>query len=460
MKNERYNGHSTHVDAISSEILNTVPDAVVSIGADQRIVLFNNAAESLFGYSRDEVIGQSLDILIPSAIRHQHKKHVHDFHTAQEPPRYKHSRGGIFGLAKDGRTFPVEASISTIDVDGRVIITAVLRDISERYQTEIMLRKLSAAVEQSSEAVMITRPDGTIEYVNRAFSTITGYSFEEALGCKPSLLKSLAQPSEVYSELWQTITAGEVWEGVLTDQRKDGSFYPARTSISPVLDDDGVITHFVSFQQDMTEKNAMEKRFLQAQKMEALGTFVGGISHDFNNLLSGMLGQAYLCRKMADGDRKLLERLELIESLGRQGSEMIKQLLTFVRKEDVETETVSLSSFIKEINKFIRTAILEDIEFNCTLGEDEMMVKVNPNQFYQVIMNLITNAVHAVSAVEQPEISLDLRLVTVDAIQSGRYEGVKAGQYAQLSVSDNGYGVDENLAPKILVHRGLAGNRV
>ncbi|MFQ5346186.1 MAG: PAS domain S-box protein, partial [Mariprofundus sp.] len=158
----------------------------------------------------------------------------------------------------------------------------------ERRQAEESVRKLSSAVKQAGESVIITDRDGIIEYVNPAFTRVTGYSSEEAIGQTPRLLKSGNQDAAFYEAMWKTITDGEVWHGKVIDKRKDGSFYPAMLTISPIFNQAGEVNYFVGTQSDLSELEDMEQRFHQAQKMEAIGTMVGGIAHNFNNMLAGM----------------------------------------------------------------------------------------------------------------------------------------------------------------------------
>jgi len=433
------------LDGGFSDILNTIPDAVVSITEAQKIVFFNSGAEKIFGYQSKDVLGKSIEMLIPGHLHQSHQKHIREFIHAKEPPRYKHARGGIVGVRKNGDVFPAEASISTVEVNGETVVTAVVRDVSTHMEAEVRLRTQSVAIEQASEAILITDCHGVIEYVNRAFVETTGYSAEEVIGKKPSLLKSMAQDPTFYEELWETISAGQVWNGTLIDRRKDGTFYPCKLSISPIFDEDGHISHYVSIQTDITERQKLEEKLLQAQRMESIGTLVGGIAHDFNNMLTGILGNAYLTKKALDNRGEILERMNNIERLGFQGSDMIRQLLTFSRQEIVEAETVAITPFVNEAIKLARIGMPESVTVYSDICSGELYVRANVIQLQQIIMNLITNAYHAVEDVENPKITLSL-----DRMRYGSEHSLLSGkQCVKLSVRDNGYGIAAEHVDKI-----------
>ena len=138
------------------------------------------------------------------------------------------------------------------------------------------------------------RPAGCDSPVNRALEELTGYRRQELLGQTPRLLKSDVHPPEVYAEMWQTILGRGSWQGEMTNRRKDGSLCQTSMTISPIVDGQGRLTHFVGIQRDITEHKRLERQLFQAQKMQSVGTLAGGVAHEFNNLLAGINGYASL----------------------------------------------------------------------------------------------------------------------------------------------------------------------
>jgi len=162
-------------------------------------------------------------------------------------------------------------------------------DISNAF-----LNKFSSAIKQTDEAICITDRDGVIEFVNPAFTKLSGFTFAEALGKPANIQKSGSHDVAYYKEMASTIEGGQTWQKRIINKRKDGSLYPALMSISPMLNGRGEITHFIGLQQNLENHEKLEQQFYQAQKMEAIGSLVVGIAHDFN--IAGYIGQCWIAR--------------------------------------------------------------------------------------------------------------------------------------------------------------------
>ncbi|WP_018293936.1 PAS domain S-box protein [Mariprofundus ferrooxydans] len=345
---------------------------------------------------------------------------------------------GTFAMYCDHTCAP--DSVQLADIGNAAGLVSI---IMERERRNVLLGMLSQAVDQAGESVIITDKMGTIEYVNPAFEKMTGYTAEDVIGKNPRVIKSGNQTPEFYQRLWGTISKGEIWNSAIVDRRKDGSQYPALMCISPILDANGEISHYVGIQQDMTTHEMLEEKFRQAQKMEALGTLVGGIAHDFNNMLAGMTGNLYLAKRKVADFPDVVHKLSSVEALGFRAADMIQQLLTFARKGHVQMNPFGLTSFIKETSKLNEATVPESIAFHSEICSDELVVRGDATQLQQVVMNLLNNARDAVAGAPEPEISLILEEYQADADFMNSHPDIEGQLFAHLIVKDNGTGITD-----------------
>lgn len=396
----------------------------------------NPAAEKFYGYTRERLL--SLNISDINTLSKEEVKVEMALAKSENRNHFVFKHRLASGDVRD-----VEVHSGPIEWNGRMVLYSIVHDITARIVAQERLRKLSRAMEQAGEAILITNREGIIEYVNPAFTEITGYDAAEAIGDSPKILKSGRQSDAFYKDLWQTVTAGEVWQGTVIDRRKDGSLYPANLSIAPIFNDEHEITHYVGIQQDMTEHEMLENKFRQAQKMEALGTLVGGIAHDFNNMLAGITGNLYLVKSQLTDMPDVEKKLENIDRLSFRAADMIKQLLTFARKGSVEAHPFGLTSFIKEVSKLSQASIPENITFRINVCSEELVVKGDATQLQQAIMNLLNNARDAVANVASPEIVLRLDEYRAGKHFISKHPECTASLFARLVVQDNGCGISE-----------------
>ena len=339
-------------------------------------------------------------------------------------------------------------------LDGATLVRTIHNTVAlhtlqlEQQSAEESLRKLSRAVEQSADAVIITDRRGVIEYVNPAFEILTGYSRTEARGQTPRLLKSGEQGSQLYEEMWKTILAGKVFRGILVNRKKDGELYYVEESICPVRDSDGQITHFISNGRDLTERLRLEAQLLQAQKMDAIGRLAGGIAHDFNNLLTIITSYSELALDSIPQNSPLETKINEILHAARRAAELTRQLLAFSRKQPQALRVVELNSVVSTIAKTLPRLIGEDIVFTFTPGKDVGRVRIDPIQLEQVLMNLAANARDAMPQGGHLEIETsDIRLD--DSYIHGKPAVIPRGHYALITVSDDGKGIPAEDLPHI-----------
>lgn len=321
---------------------------------------------------------------------------------------------------------------------------AVFDVITERKRVEEENIRMSMAIEQAAEGIVVTDTDGIIRHVNPAFTVMTGYSREEAIGQKPNILKSGEQEQVFYNELWMTITSGRIWRGTFKNKRKDGSLYTEDATISPVFDAKGGIVNYVAVKHDITEKIHLEAQLSQSQKMEAVGQLSGGIAHDFNNLLSIINGYSQMLLKDSELNSPDRHHVEEILRAGDRASSLTRQLLLFSRREVLKPKIIDLNMIVSDMGKMLGRIVGENISMTITSSPSLWPIKADPGQVEQVIMNLVVNARDAMPV--GGTLSVKTENMKINAENSHEHPaGIALGSYVILSVKDSGCGMDDNV---------------
>jgi PAS domain S-box-containing protein len=249
-------------------LLESAGEGIFGVGQDGLVNFINPAGLAMLGFDAEELIGQEIHKLI---------HHTHADGTAYPvedcPMHQTLTRGASAKIdneilwRKDGTHFPAEYSSVPIAKNGNITGSVVVfSDITERKKAEEELKKLSSAIEQSQVSVVITDPDGTIEYVNPKFCEVTGYRFDEAVGQNPRVLNAGLQGPEFYKDLWSTIKAGSVWQGEFANRKKTGEIFWENAVISPLRNSEDQITHFVAVKEDITERKKAEEALKNSEQ--------------------------------------------------------------------------------------------------------------------------------------------------------------------------------------------------
>lgn len=358
--------------------------------------------------------------------------------------------GGIEYTAtkKDGTEFPVVVhSRCFMKDDLPVGVRGLIIDLTKVKELEADLQQRAMIIDQSTETIVITNTEGLITYVNPAFEKNTGYSREEAIGKNPRILQSGLHDNMFYRELWQTITSGKTWSGHFVNLKKDGSQYAEEATISPVLSGTGQITNYVAVKHDISDKLHLEAQLQQAQKMEAIGNLAGGIAHDFNNILSPIFGYTEMLLLDAPDDSELRRGLTRILAGANTAKNLVNQILSFSRESEHERKPLKVQSIIREDLELVRSSLPVSIDICKDISSDCGPVLADPTQISQVIMNLCTNAYHAMEGTAGI-LSVALKEVglTTENITS---PGMAPGQYVHLVVGDTGSGMTPSTISRI-----------
>ena len=337
---------------------------------------------------------------------------------------------------------------------GRIEVHGVTRDISERKCAEAEREQLTRAIEQSGETIVITDAKGSILYVNPAFSKVSGYSREEAIGQNPRILRSGEHDSAFYRAMWDTLTAGRVWEGHIVNRTKSGTLFTEQTTISPVRDPDGHIVNFVCVKRDITaqlhdqqEKENLQAQLLQAQKMESIGRLAGGVAHDFNNMLQAILGYTEMALEQVEPEKHLYFDLLEIQKAARRSSLLTRQLQAFARKQSIVPKVLDLNQAVEGMSDMLRRLIGEEIGMEWRPGKGLGLVKMDPGQLDQIVTNLCVNARDAIG--KNGHIVLETRNTTLGETAHGMHGEISPGHYVVLSVVDDGCGMPKEVIDHI-----------
>jgi PAS domain S-box-containing protein len=405
-----------------------------------KIMFANSRLCEMFGYERLELEGlERWDIYHPTDREKVRDRAMARLKNLDVPPRY-----GVRLQRKDGSTFPGELDARVAVFRGEPAIQVWVRDISERVQAEEERLLLVAAIEHAAELIVILDSKARIRYVNPAFKTATGYRDEEVVGRTANTL-SVGGTSEAFSaEMWSSLIGGEVWSGRFTHTRKEGESFEAEATISPVKGADNSIVSFVAVVRDVTRELALEKQLRQAQKMEAIGTLAAGIAHDFNNILWSVIGFTELAMDDVPKDSTARANLRNVLLSGQRAKDLVSQILSISRPDEQSRRPVDIRPIVKETIKFLRSSIPTTIEIRTRIDSKIGHVVADPTQIHQVLMNLCTNARHAMgTAPGMLELSLD------QVELSAKIGGLTPGQYARITVQDSGCGIPSDRIDRI-----------
>ncbi len=358
------------------------------------------------------------------------------------------------------KAFKAGALDYVVKDDGVKFLTDLPKRVSasvNRYRLEQANGLLIQALESARDGIMITDLKGIILKVNQALMDLTGYSRQELEGHSPRLLKSGVHPPEFYAGMWQAVLGRNSWQGEVTNRRKDGGLVPTSMTLSPIVDAQGRVTHFVGIMRDVTEHKQLERQLLQAQKMQSVGTLAGGVAHEFNNLLAGINGYAALGLREPGLLPTVREFLQNIVSLSERAATLTRQLLAFARKPALSRQRTFIPELLRTTADLVRRTLHVEVVLEAEeLGSDGglLLVEADANQLQQALVNLVLNARDALrerragneTAGPSDAVILRVRHEVLDGERFGFPQPVPPGDYVVLEVADQGCG----MSPEVL----------
>ena len=384
--------------------------------------------------------------------------HLHDLERVTESTRKALRHRELYALdfriirADNGkeRILHSQADVVRSPDSGRPLrMIGTIQDVTSQRQSLQKLELLQCAINQANETIVITDRDANIIYANPAFERITGYSLEEVVGQNPRILQSGKTEPEVFKNMWQTLVAKKNWRGYFYNKRKNGSLYEEEVSISPLLDNERKISHYVAVKRDVSNENQLRRQLQQAQKMEAIGTLAGGIAHDFNNILTILIGNLELVMMFElEENHPAMKGLDKALAAGQRAKDLVNQILTFSHRQADDLQPLKTTPIIKEAVKLITASLPATIEINAIINATNDMVLAAPGPLHQVLINLCTNATHAMLN-KGGKLEIKLANRNLDESISNRMPSLEPGEYIELKVGDTGSGIAPEIADKI-----------
>ena len=429
----------------------TSADVVLMVGEDDLIRFCNPAIEPLLGHRPEDVIGQPLTMLQPARMHEAHR-HGMARYLASGQRRLDWRAVEIVALHRDGREIPVEISFSDMQIEGRRVFGAFMRDITQRMEQQRALQhseeRYRRIVQTAAEGIWTIDADSVTTFVNPTMAAMLGYTADEMLG--RSMYDFMDE--RAHAEARQNVRRRE--QGISEQHefrltRKDGSDLWTAMSTSATFDADGRYAGALAMVTDITDQRRgqllrleLENQLREAQKMEAIGVLAGGIAHDFNNVLAGILGNAALALEDLPPDHPVAANLAQIRKAGLRGRGLVQQILAFARRQPREVVSCALRPLVEDCLALLRSTLPAGVALEASLCDEALFVMADATQVEQVLMNLCTNAWHSLGG-KPGRVAVALAAVELDAAAARQLgAGLTPGAYARLSVEDDGPGMD------------------
>jgi len=426
-------------------------DIIIVVDSDLKVRSISPRIRHMLGYEPEELIGKTIGeiTIIKPDYREKMLLEINRMLSGE-----RISSSVYEAMTKDGRYLFFEISGAPLVNDGKVSgIICIARNIEERKKIEDALResekRYREILEQIDDGYFEVDLKGSFTFFNKAMHTMLRYDPGELLGMNNRRYMNKENAFKVYStfnSIYMTGNPGRAFDLELI--RKDGSQCFVETSVSLMRDARGNPTGFRGVARDVTEQKLLEYQLYQRQKMEAIGTLAGGIAHDFNNILSGIIGYTELALMEIRADNPVARNLEQVLRAGNRAKELVKQILTFSRQSEQEKKPINIGNVVEEALRMIRASLPSTIEIRRELEVKDCVIQADPTQVHQIVVNLCTNAYHAVKE-NNGSITVGLKDTDLETHALNRISELKPGLYVDLSVVDTGCGMPVSVMERI-----------
>ncbi len=401
-----------------------------------RFVDVNQAAIDAYGWSREAFLGRLLVTDIRPAT--EREKFVEQIHDIREGTAW---RGVFVHQRKDGSIFDADVTAHPLDLEGRSLRVATVRDVTAERRAYAARAQLAAIVSGSNEGIIGQDLEGRVTQWNPAAEQIYGWRAQEVIGRALPEVVPPEHREEFERGRRRVIEQGESYRADVVRRRKDGRDVEISLSMAPVRDELGRITGIAAIVRDITQQKLLERQLRQAQKMEAVGRLAGGVAHDFNNMLTVIKAHTELLRTELPADAAAQEGLDEIFRAAQRAAVLTRQLLAFSRQQVLEARVVDLNEVVRGVHRMLTGLIDGDIELSMQLQPSPAPILADPGQLEQVLVNLALNAQDAMP--DGGELTIATNTIEIDDGQAKRDPPAAPGSYVVLSVRDTGTGMDE-----------------
>ncbi len=424
-------------------IVESSKDHIFMLNLEGKFVSSSGSVKYLDIRDSRHIVGKTLKQLFPADLAEK-------FHLeAKKALKDNSTRSFDFTLHAGSGKLHQHVTLFPINLPGEEErIGGSCRDITEFVESELERRLLASAMEQTAEGIIITNSRQEIVVVNKRFETMSGYQRHELLGKNPSLFCECEAKLNGFQPEKLDSNPTRVWRGDMAATKKDGSKLLVEATVSPVSDGREGNRYFVYTFRDVTEERGLEKRKEQVKRLEAIGTLAGGIAHDFNNILTPIMGYAEIAKATIPLGDKLENYIEQIIQASTRAKELVKQILTFSRQAKRKRVPLNIYSVVKEAIKLIRAALPAEIVIKQQIYPVDKYVLADPTEIHQVVINLCTNAWHAMVGGGTLTCTLEQICVTKELALNIQHE-MCPGAYVRFSVADTGHGIPEEIINRI-----------
>lgn len=432
-------------------LLDGTEEAVVVIDAEMVIRGYNPAAERLFGYAHNVVLGKRFAVLDrPMTLEEGDDLPMACFPAMTALKTGRATDRMLIGLTDaDHRVQWMRVRALPLCPAGATTpshVAILYENVTARREAEMQAALHGQVINQAADAIAVIDSRGLVLEVNPSFTRLTGFASDHIVGGSLRIIEQREPGQSSFSHMMEALRRGEVWSNRIRHRRRDGAEVDCIGTLSPLYGPGGALNGFVYMLRDMSRIAEMERRMITSQKMEAIGTLAGGIAHDFNNLLHSISGYTELALREISGREEAYLRNVLGACERAEG--LVRQILTFSRREERERRPVNVREELEKAANFVRVTLPASVKLSTDLDCGDLAVLGDATELHQVVINLLTNAYQALPD-KSGDISIRAGMIDLTESNRGARSNLTFGPYVEIEVCDSGKGIPPAIIDRI-----------